>query len=87
MVFTNPNAISNSANAKSYTNIRSKIHMLNLNLIDNGNIYNNFLNSQFNEQFTSPNSNNTNNVSNDNDFIKILQNQKLQAKFAKLYQD
>ena len=84
MVYTNPNAISSSGNNKYYTNQRSKIQMLNLNLVNNANDYNNFLVQEFNERQTGSNSNiQTNSKQNNNDFGTILQNQKLATKYGK----
>jgi len=82
MVYTNPTSISNSSNQQNFTNQKSKIHMLNLNLENNGNIYNNFLVQQFNEYQSNTSSITQSNTSiNDNDFMTILQNQKKNSKY------
>lgn len=82
MVYTNPTAISNSGNQQNFTNQKAKIHMLNLNLENNGNIYNNFLVQQFNDYQTNTGSTTQSSLStNDNDFITILQNQRNNSKY------
>lgn len=81
MVNINPTAISNSSNNKYFTNRKAKMHKFILNVIDNGDILNNFVAQQFNERqkniimFVK-----TNQSVNDNDFRTILQNQRNNAK-------
>jgi hypothetical protein len=83
MVYTNPNAISNSGNQQNFTNQKAKIHKFILNVIDNGDILNNFLVQQFNEYQTSTGTTvQTSSSTNDNDFITILQNQKKNSKYS-----
>lgn len=82
MVYTNPNAISNSGNQQNFTNQKAKIHKFILNVTDNGNILNNFLVQQFNEyQASAGTTVQISSSTNDNDFITILQNQKKNSKY------
>lgn len=82
MVYTNPTAISNSGNQQNFTNQKAKIHKFILNVIDNGDILNNFLVQQFNEQQTSTGSTvQTSQSANDNDFRTILENQRNNSKY------
>lgn len=81
MVYTNPHSISNSGNVQNFTNQKAKIHRYNLNVIENGDIFNNFLVKQFDEYQTGSGSTfQTNQSTNDNDFRTILQNQRNNAK-------
>jgi len=82
MVNINPTAISNSGNQQYFTNQRAKIHKFLLNVIDNGDILNNFLVQQFNERQTSTGTNIQTSQS-ANDFRTILQNQRNNAKLNK----
>lgn len=76
MVYTNPQAISNSANNKHFTNQKAKIYKVNLNIIDNADNLNNFLVKQFNNQQKTNSSLPINSSINDNDFKIILQYQR-----------
>lgn len=79
MVYINPTAITNSGNQQYFTNQRAKISKFLLNVIDNGDILNNFLVQQFNERQTSIGTNVQTSQST-NDFRTILQNQRNNAK-------
>lgn len=83
--YTNPSAISNSG-ASYFTNQKSKILKLNLNLVSNGDALNNFLISQFEELKSGKNQQKimTENII-DNDFLTILQNQKNNSRLEKFY--
>jgi hypothetical protein len=83
--YTNPNSISNSG-AYNFTNQKSKIFKLNMNLIENGDLIQNFLVNQYNNKFNNKNynSNTFSDVKIENDFITILQNQRNNVKLNKL---
>jgi len=85
MVNINPTSISNSGNQQYFTNKKSKIHKLILNVVDNGDILNNFLIQQFNEYQTNIGTYvQTTQSTNNNDFRTILQNQRNATKFNEL---
>ena len=78
----NPIAISNSGNQEYFTNQRSKITKIVLNIISNGDNYNNFLVQEFNKsQRNTGSTTQSSSSTNDNDFITILQNQRNNSKF------
>lgn len=82
--YTNPSAISNSG-ASYFTNQKSKILKLNLNLVSNGDAINNFLISQFEEFKLGQNQQIITKTIPDNDFLTILQNQKNNSRLEKFY--
>jgi hypothetical protein len=73
MAYTNPGAISNSGNAY-FTNQKSKIYKLNLNISNNANEISNYLNLISSEQINT-NTGSNNNYSG-NSLINILEQQK-----------
>lgn len=81
MVYINPQAIPNSGNTEYFTNQKSKISKIILNIIDNADNLNNFLVKQFNNQQKTNSSLPINSSINDNDFKIILQNQRNTSKF------
>ncbi len=82
MPYTNPSAISNSAN-KYFTNPTSKISKLNLNILNNANAMNNYLSVKSSKQ-TNTNTNTNANTNSDGDLINILQQQKNNSKLNKI---
>jgi len=86
MPYTNPGAITNSGNTY-FTNPRSKISKLNLNILDNSDAINNYLNSISSEQkYVNPNTNTFTNPYAGDDFQSILSQQKTNSKSNKLDQ-
>jgi hypothetical protein len=84
MVYINQNAITNSGNNHYFTNKRGTIHKFVFNLIDNGDILNNFAVQQFNEQKKNTGSTiQSEPYLNNNDFRIILQNQRNNSKLNK----
>ncbi len=86
--YTNSNAISNSG-ANYFTNRKSKILKLNLNLIENADLLQEFLLNEYKNQFNNNSTSNSNSNSNtylkkENDFLAILQYQKTNSKLNKL---
>ncbi len=82
--YTNPNAISNSGSSY-FTNQKSKILKLNLNLIANANMLNDFLVEEYNKNIKTTST--TTSIPTQNttdDFLTILQNQKNNSKLNKL---
>jgi hypothetical protein len=85
MVYINPTAITSSGNNQYFTNKKGTIHKFVINLIDNGDILNNFMVQEFNEQYKNKNTNvKPSQYLNDNDFRIILQNQRNNSKLNKL---
>lgn len=84
MPFTNPGAISNSGN-KYFTNQRSKIFKLNLNILDNYDTIISYLNTKSSEQI-NVNSNKNIDTNIDGDFTSILSQQNNNSKTNKLNQ-
>lgn len=83
MPYTNSGAISNSGN-KYFTNPKSKISKLNMDILDNAIILNNYLNEQFSGQ-NNINSNTTlTNKYIGDDIQSILTQQKINSKLNKL---
>lgn len=80
MPYTNPTAISNSGN-KYFTNQKSKILKLNLDILDNSSILQNYLSAKISEQVNV--SSNTNTVT---DFRSVLAQQKNTSRTNKLNQ-
>ena len=83
MPYTNPNSISNSGNSY-FTNQKSKIYIHNLNIINNADQYNNFLNQQFINNLSITPNKYTPQTNTTNDFLFILQTQKKNSKLNKL---
>lgn len=81
--YTNPSSISNSG-ASYFTNPRSKIYKLNLNLVSNGNLLNEFLITQYEELKSNQTQLEINQIPS-NDFLTILENQKKKSKLNKLF--
>ena len=76
----NPTAISNSGNQENFTNQKVKITKIVLNIISNGEDYNNFLVQEFNQMNTGSTTQSSSSTNN-NDFITILQNQRNNSKY------
>ena len=76
----NPRAISNSGNQEIFTNQKAKITKIVLNIISNGDDYNDFLVQEFNQMNTDSTTQSSSST-NDNDFITILQNQRNNSKY------
>lgn len=76
----NPRAITNSGNQENFTNQKAKITKIVLNIISNGDDYNDFLVQEFNQMNTGSTTQSSSST-NDNDFITILQNQRNNSKY------
>jgi hypothetical protein len=86
MPYTNPGAISNSGNTY-FTNPRSKISKLNLDILDNSDAINSYLSAKLSEQkYVNPNTNTFTNPYAGDDFQSILSQQKNNSKSNKLGQ-
>jgi esterase/lipase superfamily enzyme len=87
MVYTNPGAISNSGNSY-FTNQRSKITKMDLDLIRNGDAQYYFANLELENRMggtTNTNTNtNTNNTINQTDYRLVLAQQKINSKYGRL---
>jgi len=82
--YTNSNSISNSG-SNYFTNRKSKILKLNLNLIENGDLIQSFLLNEYDKILNSNSNTNFNSeIKTENDFMSILQNQRNNSKLNKL---
>jgi hypothetical protein len=84
MPYTNSAAISNSGN-KYFTNPKSKILKLNMDIINNSDAINNYLSAKSSEQ-KNVNTNTNTFTNSGGDFMSILQQQKSNSKSNRLSQ-